>query len=143
MISLLFWIPYYIVDTLRDWNIIQEGIAKGKLEGIAKQYNRNWHVLGRYVGLVVHSAVSIAFLPDWKLAVSVGLWGIGIRQLLHDGIINIGFGRPFLYVTDKSTSPWDQWLTKKPKYVKVVIKVGPIVAAIIWEVVLLCQWLNN
>ena len=136
-IILIFWVVFYTAEGLHDLALTRESIARGpgnKPVEATKQ-NRRWHMLDFIEKTWLHIWIfaTVGFGFGWPAAVSVSSWGVGVRQLLHDGIINLGLNRPFVHVSTKSTSRWDGWLNTKPVAFQLLLKVGPVIGVVVWE----------
>ena len=132
-ISIFCWLIFYMGEgffhlaVARD--IISRGPGKYPADSLLK--NELWHTIG---GLWMASTHAIVFGAVWGgygliPAVGVSLWCIATRQLLHDGIVNVGLGYPLLRVSDKSTSWYDKKMLNLPQWAQMLFKFGPLVLA--------------
>ena len=149
ILSIVFWIVYYIFEGLHDVafikerDIIIEKVSKENYELIdpkVKHYEILWHRYDSFEEALVKIVFSIMIFmitENTLFALQILFLAVTVRMIMHDLVVALGLGKGLNHIGPSEDIWWDTFLRRMQKFGinQYLIKAIPLLAVLYWIII--------
>ena len=146
LLSILFWIIYYVFEGLHDTAFIKErDVIKTKLnddeyksiDKHVKLYEKMWHRYDSFEKSLVKIVLSILvyiITNNFLFSFQLLCLALAIRMIMHDLVVALGLGKGINHIGPSEDIWWDSFLRKMNSagINQYLIKAIPLISILFW-----------